>query len=162
MPGSNARLARWQAWKGGVRLKSTVNRVQSSWPLSERHQHFELGRMLQCAGDLDAFAPRKPQAGWWECNLADRSLIWSDGVYDLFGFERGSTVTREQALVRYTEHSRAALERLRADAVRHGLGFTLDAELKPFDGASRWVRIVAAPDLSDGKVVQLHGLKFAI
>jgi hypothetical protein len=136
--------------------------LQFNWLLSERSQHFELGRMLQCAVDLDGFAPRGRQAGWWECNLADSSLIWSDGVFDLFGFERGSPVTREQALVRYTEHSRAALERLRADAVRHGLGFTLDAELKPFDGASRWVRIVAAPDLSDGKVVQLHGLKFAI
>ena len=114
--------------------------------------------MLDCAGDFDLIGS---PAGWWECNLTDSSLSWSSGVYDLFGFPREAEVTRDETLARYTDHSRAILERLRTDAIHNACGFTLDAELKPPAGA-KWVRIVAAPDLVDGRVVRLHGLKFTL
>ena len=118
--------------------------------------------MLECAGGLEGFAPRGETVGWWECDLADNALTWTSGVFDLFGFVRSSAVTREQALAGYAEHSRVILERLRADAISHGCGFTLDAELKPVGGTPRWIRIVAAPDVRDGRVVSLHGLKFSL
>ena len=32
--------------------------------------------------------------GAWECRLATSELSWTDGVYDLFGLARGSTLHR--------------------------------------------------------------------
>jgi hypothetical protein len=146
---------------GGVGLRRTENPVQLRWPLAERSQHFELGSLLDCAVDSDGRIVRGTNAGWWECDLADNALSWSGGVYDLFDIPRGTVVSREAALGRYMEGSRAILERLRADAIDNRAGFTLDAELA-VPGASRWIRIIAAPDIADGKVVRLHGLKVAL
>ena len=142
--------------------------AEHNWPLWEQHDHFELGHVLISAV-TDAIDPRNPgaigahHAGLWECDLADQSLIWSGGVYDLFGLQRHSPVTRAQVLAHYSEDSRAKLERLRTHAIRHGVGFTLDADIRAAAiGQVRRVRIIAAPLMGDGGGVRLHGLKLAL
>jgi len=139
-----------------------------NWPLWEQESHFELGHVLNCAV-ADALDPAKlgaigpHHAGLWECNLADESLIWSGGVYDLFGLQRRAFVTREQAIAHYAEESRAKLERLRTYAIRNRVGFTLDAEIRSaVVGASRRVRVIAAPVIAGDVTVRLHGLKLAL
>jgi PAS domain-containing protein len=141
--------------------------VDHSWPLWEQPRRFDLGFVLNCAV-TDAIGPAAPgdlglhHAGLWECDLSDNSLVWSGGVYDLFGFPRGVHVSREETLACYREHSRAILERLRAYAIRHRRGFTLDVEVQPAAGEWRSVRIIGAPVCEGGKVVRLHGLKMLI
>ena len=136
-----------------------------SWPLSEQRGHFELGHVLNCAvadaidpqqiGGLDTY-----HAGLWECNLDDSSLIWSGGVYDLFGLERRQRITRYEALAHYSEDSRAKLERLRAHAIRHGVGFTIDVDIRSAAvGQLRRVRIIGAPVYFRTVPIRLHGLK---
>jgi hypothetical protein len=84
----------------------------------------------------------------WECNLRDDSLVWSGGVCDLFGLERGRSISRNDALSFYSEDSRAKLERLRGYAIRKALGFTLDVEIRDAAvGQRRRMRIIAAPVL---------------
>lgn len=136
-----------------------------SWLLSEQARHFDLGHVLNCA-IADAIAPAEigsvdlQHAGIWECNLGDNSLVWSGGVYDLFGLERRHLITRNVALSHYSEDSRAKLERLRAHAIRYGLGFTLDVEIRAGAvGEVRQVRIIGAPVYEEGVAVSLHGLK---
>ncbi len=51
------------------------------------------------------------------------------------------------------------MERLRAYAIKHRRGFTLDAEIRPDRGDRRWMRLLAAPVCEGGRVVRLHGLK---
>ena len=142
--------------------------VGQSWPLSEQSRHFDLGHVLNCA-IADAIVPdgtglvASQHAGLWECNLANENLVWSSGVYDLFGLERRSLVTREQALAHYSEDSRAKLERLRSYAIRCGVGFTLDADVRSAAvGELRRVRIIAAPVYDDHVAVRLHGLKLLV
>lgn len=101
-------------------------------------------------------------AGLWECDLSDDSLIWSGGIYDIFGLPRGATVSRDEAVSLYAEDSRASMERLRAYAIKHRRGFTLDAKIRPASGPSRWMRLIAAPVCEGGRVVRLHGLKLII
>ena len=101
-------------------------------------------------------------AGCWECDLTDNSLIWSGGIYDIFGLPRGTEVSREEAVAFYTEESRAAMERLRNYAIEHKRGFTLDAEIRPAVGGRRSMRLIAAPVCDGDKVVRLHGLKLII
>ena len=132
-------------------FRSLPLELDCSWPLWEHPRQFELGHILNCAV-TDALEPRYigalgiHHAGLWECNLEDSSLIWSGGAYDIFGLTRGSAITREQTLAHYSDHSRSSLEQLRAYAIRHKRGFTLDVEIHAAAvGERRWVRLIGAP-----------------
>ena len=139
-----------------------------SWPVREQRSHFDLGHVLNCAvaeaiGPVEVGALGPHHAGLWECDLHDNSLIWSGGVYDMFGLERGVPVTRELALAHYTEESRAKLERLRTHAIRDRLGFTIDIEIRAAAvGQTRKLRIIGAPVFTNETAVRLHGLKLFI
>jgi len=141
--------------------------LHHSWPLFEQPRHFELGRILNCVA-TDAVEPLEVgrigmhHAGCWECDLQDNSLVWSGGVYDIFGLPRGAKVSRDEAIALYCEQSRAAMERLRRHAIEHKRGFTLDAQIIPRVGERRWMRLVAAPVCEGDRVVRLHGLKLLI
>jgi hypothetical protein len=101
-------------------------------------------------------------AGLWECELADNKLIWSAGVFDIFGLPRAARVSREETLGFYREESRAKMERLRAHAIRQRCGFTVDVEIDAAVGGRRWMRLIAAPACEAGQVTRLHGLKLII
>lgn len=141
--------------------------VHHSWPLFEGPRQFELGLVLSSA-IIDATAPAETgalgihHAGCWECDLSDNTLTWSGGVNDIFGLPRGARLSRNEALSFYAEHSRAAMERLRAYGIRHKRGFTLDIELLPATGGSRWIRLVTAPVCENDRAVRLRGLKIVI
>jgi PAS domain-containing protein len=138
-----------------------------SWPLWEQPRQFELGHVLNSVvtdllPPMEAGALGPHHAGCWECDLSDNSLIWSGGVYDIFGLPRGVVVAREEAVALYCEDSRARMERLRAYAIKHGRGFSIDVEIRPAAGANRWVRLIAAPVCLGNQAVRLHGLKLTI
>jgi len=139
-----------------------------SWPIFDA-DHFALGRvddgvMPDQAGALlraiDPSVLARHKLGRWECDLADDSLTWSRHVYDLFGLPHDTDLSRAAIVSQYCEHSRAAMERLRAYAIRHRRGFTLDAEILPISGARRWMRLVAAPICVEDRAVRLVGLKW--
>ncbi len=134
-----------------------------SWPLFECDRQFELGALLDGDGDrlIETLccASKVAGVGRWECDLSEDSLTWSSSVYDLFGLPRSILPVRNAVLPLYAEASRALMERLRAYAIRHRRGFTLDAEIRPADGGRRWMRLIAAPILENGRVVRLYGLK---
>jgi PAS domain-containing protein len=140
--------------------------LHHSWPLSERGQRFELG-LLHDGHDtplppLDAPALVAHGLGTWQCDLGDNSLTWSSEVFDIFGLPRDARLSRSETVALYCEESRAAMERLRAYAIKHRRGFTLDAEIRPAHGRRRWMRLLAAPICEGGRVVRLHGLKQVI
>ena len=141
--------------------------LHHSWPIFEQARHFDLGSVLSCAV-TDILEPAQVgalglhHAGLWECDLVDNELTWSGGVYDLFGLPRGVCVSRDEAASLYCEDSRAAMERLRAHAIKHRRGFTLDVEINPATGGRRWMRLIGAPVCERGRAVRLHGLKLAV
>ena len=138
-----------------------------SWPLFEQTQQFDLGYVLSSVV-TDILDPSEVgglgvhHAGCWECDLADNSLTWSGGVYDLFGLPRGAAVTRDEAVSFYSEESRASMERLRLHAIRYRRGFTLDVAIRPATGGERKVRLITAPVCEENRVVRLHGLKMLV
>lgn len=140
--------------------------LHHSWPLFEQERHFELGHAFACPRvapsnqplpDAEELAARG--IGLWECDLSDNALTWSAAVYDIFGLPRDAEASREEAVAFYAEDSRAVMERLRAYAIKHRRGFTLDAEIRPACGAPRWMRLTAAPICEGTRVVRLHGVK---
>jgi hypothetical protein len=139
-----------------------------SWPLWESGRHFDLGYVLNSVV-TDVISPQQvgglavQHSGLFECDLLNQNLTWSGGVFDIFGLERGRSITREQALAHYSEDSRAKLDSLRAYAIRHRRGFTLDVEIRAAAvGETRHVRLIAAPELEGHEAVRLSGLKLII
>jgi PAS domain-containing protein len=141
--------------------------LHHSWPIFEQARHFDLGSVLSCAV-TDMLEPARVgelglhHAGLWECDLSDNALTWSGGVYDIFGLPRSAQITRDEIIALYCEPSRAAMERLRAHAIKHRRGFTLDVEINPATGDRRWMRLIGAPVCEGGRPVRLHGLKLLI
>lgn len=132
--------------------------LHHSWPLHDLRDHLAPVMLDPAlAADDDALAERG--LGLWHCNLADESLRWTAGVYDIFGLERDSLVPRPHSVSLYAAASREPMERLRAYAIRHRRGFTLDIDICPADGGQCAVRLIAAPIVEDDKVVGLHGVK---
>jgi PAS domain-containing protein len=135
-----------------------------SWPLFESERRFDLGRLFDPAGVGPVAANDEQELAWrgigrWECDLFDNALTWSAGVYDIFGLPRDARVTRDETVALYSEESRAAMERLRAYAIQHKRGFTLEALIIPPRGLCRWMRLTAVPICDGDRVVRLHGLK---
>ena len=98
--------------------------------------------------------------GYWSCDIADHDrLAWSDTVYQLFGLPAGQKVEREWAVTRYSLQSRSTLQRVRDFALRHAVGFILDAEIAPEGAGRRWIRVLALPVAENGRIVRLHGVK---
>jgi diguanylate cyclase (GGDEF)-like protein len=97
--------------------------------------------------------------GIWECNLADESLSWTNGVYDLFEFPRGSAISREQTLACYTPESRIAMQAARAEAIASCTDFSLVAEIITTTGKRRWMRLTGAVEADNGVAVRIFGMK---
>lgn len=136
--------------------------LHHSWPLADIDQRFDLGRLLDDphrGGGAARGLPTAAMPGLWACDLADDRLDWSAEVYRLFGLNDDGVPARTTTVSLYAEPSRAAMERLRAHAIRHRRGFTLDVAIFPRDAAMRWLRLVAAPVSDGGRVVRLHGCK---
>ena len=146
--------------------------VHHSWALYERERHFELGQVhgydtldsFPGAVDVGGDAGRvRTRIGRWECDLdKDNRLSWSSEVYDIFGIPRDAVLVRDETAALYCEGSRAAMENLRAYAIRHRRGFTLDVEIQPAQAPRRWMRLIAAPLCVDDRIVKLQGLKFLV
>lgn len=139
--------------------------LHHSWPLFDWDRRLEptlIAGVPALTGPHSAEIHDLVQPGRWECDLENDSLIWSSEVHDIFGLPHDARPTRHETLAFYADHSRAAMERLRAYAIKHRRGFTLDAEIHPATGKTRWMRLIAAPICEDDRVVRLHGLKKAL
>lgn len=98
--------------------------------------------------------------GVWECDLATDTLIWTDGVYDLFELPRRSAIPRAKIVAMYEETSRAEMERERARAIRDGTSFALDILIRTARGNMRWLRLTADIEQDDeGRSVRIFGTK---
>lgn len=100
-----------------------------------------------------------PAAGAWECNLRTEELTWTGGVYDVFGLPRGVRVSRPATVQMYFDDCRQQMERLRAEAIRTGNGFTLDARIQTERGATKWMRLTAGVEMAQGQAVRIFGSK---
>lgn len=134
--------------------------LNHSWPLYDLRTHLAPVLLDPNIARSDA-ALAERGLGLWHCDLADNQLRWTAGVYDIFGLDRDLDVARPLAVSLYAPDSREPMERLRAYAIRHKRGFTLDVDIEQADGMGRCaMRLIAAPVLdAAGDVVGLHGVK---
>ena len=124
---------------------------------------FREGYVFKAGLNVKGARQHRSDWGYWACDIADGNrLAWSDKVYALFGLPVDAHVDRDWAVGRYGAHSQSTLQRVREYALRHALGFILDAEIEPAGGRPRWIRVLAVPVSENGQIVRLHGLKRAL
>jgi diguanylate cyclase (GGDEF)-like protein len=126
--------------------------LTTSTQSSELHSANPHGQLYRKAAQLAKF-------GAWECDLTTVELTWTDGVYDLFDLPRGSTIHRPSIVDLYENQSRQQMERMRAEAIRTGHGFTLDAQIRTSRNVKRWMRLSAAVAYEHGRPIRLFGAK---
>jgi PAS domain-containing protein len=100
-----------------------------------------------------------PLPAAWRCDLADDSLIWSNGVFDLFGIPQATRIDRREVVALYSDESRDLLERLRSEAIASLGSFTFEARIRRLDGDWRWIRVTADVLPKGGRATQLFGIK---
>ena len=144
----------------------TPLQLHYSWPLFDHDGQLDLGQLfgaepLRGGGfaSLDDQMLAARGIGRWSCDLTDNRLSWTDPVFDLFGLPRGAKLARDDIVSLYREDSRAAMDHLRAYAIKHRRGFTIDAEIRTVAGDRRWMRLLASPMWESDRVVRLQGLK---
>ncbi len=111
--------------------------------------------------DLALLAQAAPLAGIgaFECDLRDDALQWTDGVFALFGVDRGERLDRRDTLTFYTPPARDALEQARSAAIAARSTFELETQIVRPDGTQRWLRIRAGVKSTNGRATHLYGLK---
>lgn len=97
--------------------------------------------------------------GAWECEVRTEQLVWTDGIYDLFGFARGSAIRRADTVELYTDPSRREMEKLRAALIASGTSFSLDACIRTIAGEERWMRLTAHVNHEHGRPLRIFGAK---
>jgi len=111
------------------------------------------------AAPLQVRASQPGAIGAWECHLANETLTWTDGVYDLFGLCRGSKIQRGSILDLYEDRSRREMDRLRTSAICGGQGFSLDCRIIAAGGEKRWMRLVVGVGYQHGRPYRIFGSK---
>ena len=161
-----ARYAKPISGRPRVLQLMTPLQLYHSWPLLAHDGRLDLGRLFDAEvlrgadfATLDDDMLVAWGIGRWACDLTDNRLSWTDPVFDLFGLPRGAGLARDDVVALYREESRAAMDHLRAYAIRHRRGFTIDAEIRTVAGDRRWMRLLASPICDGDRVVRLQGLK---
>jgi hypothetical protein len=107
----------------------------------------------RAAGDPGSTVP------WYHYEPAADRWTWSDGVYAIYGFERGEVVPTTQLMLshKHPDDRGAAVETLRLATVNGG-PFSFRHRVIDRHGRTRTVIFMGEGDLGpDGRVVLLHG-----
>jgi diguanylate cyclase (GGDEF)-like protein len=97
--------------------------------------------------------------GIWQFNLAEQSLYWTAGVYDIFELPRQTPITREMIMEYYAPTSLKAMEAARSQAIHDCSDFSLDIEIRTAKGNGRWVRLTGAVEARNGAAHSIFGVK---
>jgi len=109
--------------------------------------------------ELIARASRLARVGGWEYDIKHDALRLSEQVFDIFGISSARTPTLDQWMRRFYRGD--ALIEGREDftrLVREGKAYDSRRRILRLDGTSRWIHVLAEPELRDGEVVHVFGI----
>ena len=96
--------------------------------------------------------------GWWEVDLVDESLTWSDEVYRIHGVPTDETVELEEGLDFYHPDDRDTIEEALDQLREAGESYDHELRIVTTSGETRWVRAIGDPKFDDGSVTGALGL----
>lgn len=104
-------------------------------------------------------AQQAARLGTWEWDLRTGHVVWSDGIYDLFGEPRRSFDPSFERWLGYVvpEDKEATVREARA-AMERGGGFNLEFRVRRADGQVRWLLSVGRAEKDEtGRPVRMLG-----
>ena len=97
--------------------------------------------------------------GWWEVDLVDESLTWSDEVYRIHEVPTTESVEIADGLGFYHPDDRDAIESAFERLRDEGESYDLELRIVTANDETRWVRAIADPEFDDdGTVTGALGL----
>ncbi|OWT72729.1 GGDEF domain-containing protein [Achromobacter sp. HZ28] len=106
-----------------------------------------------------ARASRLARVGGWEYNVQTGSLTLSEQAMDIYGLEPSTKPTLDMLMRRF--YPGDALIDAREDLariLRDSKGYDSRRRIQRLDGTSRWIHVLAEPELHEGQVIRVHGL----
>jgi len=97
--------------------------------------------------------------GWWEVDLVDESVTWSDEVYRIHGVPATESVELADGFEFYHPDDRDAIEAAFDRLTEEGESYDLELRIVTSSGQTRWVRAIGDPQFDDdGTVTGALGL----
>ncbi|WP_094228621.1 PAS domain-containing sensor histidine kinase [Methanolobus psychrotolerans] len=100
---------------------------------------------------------RIAHVGGWELDAPTGNITWTNEVAKIHEVDPNTAVNLEFVLSFYPTASRKVLEDAVKKAVEKGQSHDMELEFITAKGKHKWIRIIAHPKISDGKVVKVTG-----
>lgn len=98
------------------------------------------------------------QVGGWEINLKSNTVFWSQSTKDLHKVARNFVPDLETFTGFYEEENKERILFLIDRAVKEGISFDEELQLRRKDGILIWVRIKGIPELDNGVCTKIFGI----
>jgi len=152
-------------WKWIRDVGKVVKRDEDGEPVRAVGIHLDIDDQKRREEDLErtrALIERTQESasiGWWEVDLVDESLTWSDEVHRIHGVPVDESVDLEEAIEFYHPDDRETIETAFDRLIEDGESYDLELRVVTASGRSRWVRAIGDPQFDDaGNVVGALGL----
>ena len=152
-------------WKWIRDIGKVVERDEDGEPVRAVGIHLDIDDQKRREQELErtrALIERTQESasiGWWEVDLIDESLTWSDEVYRIHGVPVEESVELEEAMEFYHPDDRDAIEGAFDRLTEAGESYDLELRVVTASGQIRWVRTIGDPQFDDaGNVVGALGL----
>lgn len=107
--------------------------------------------------DLLDKASSLAQIGSFEVNFETAEVFWSKGTKQIFGVDKNYVPTFEKAKSFFCPSDHQRIENRFYKAVENNDELKIDVQIIIGERSRRWVRIIAEPQLKDGKYVKVQG-----
>jgi PAS domain S-box-containing protein len=105
-----------------------------------------------------AEAQRIAKVGYWEYNLADSSIAWSEQTFIIFGFAPDQkTPSWSEVEQRIHPDDRELHAKVLEEAITKGRPYKIELRIILPDNSLRYVEAIAKTEIVDGKTVKLFG-----
>ncbi len=144
----------------GYLLIGTDNTAR--WQIEEKRKRAEEARQaseeaLRKSEDFLDRTGRLAGVGGWEFDVLTSTISWSAETARLFGSDPGYRPSLEEWISFYALEARPIARAALTKSLADGQPWELEVPVMRADGGKIWARVVATPELTDGKIVRVVG-----
>lgn len=102
---------------------------------------------------------RLTKVGGWEYDVIEKTLIWTDEVYRIYGVNKKDYDPNDvkKNIEFYYPEDREKMDRAFSEALNKGKSYDLELRFITGQGELRWVRTIGKPVKKKGKVIKIQG-----
>lgn len=98
------------------------------------------------------------QVGGWEYNIKKSTHVWSRNARKIYGVNKDFEPSCEATFYFFTEDSQVVLKKLFDDAIKKGIPFDEELELRRENNSKIWVRFKGIPEIVNNECNRIYGI----